>query len=368
MRDLERAVAAISPAGFDGFDASRKRRLEASLRRASRAASAAAWAIGVFDSAQDLIAFEISDTGIDERCALALLSRMPFPSTAGPIILNATSHECDDVPAALGIATDTGKGHSVALVFVPRERYNDAWAEAAQAIRSAASAVTKEIAAFDFASERKPTTPIAGGPHAFFLLNAELDVQFAWASPVKEAAAFARLVEPKEGRMPLFLEQSVRRLTSSWSFVRPNTCVARTGYPLCGLAMRVVPMLRREVYIGVFLDQCEDPDIDTTATSYRFSSREREVLHALLDGGTITEIAAELSVAESTVNDHISRMVAKTNARNRIQMAATLLGWSSVRPEHEHGGARPVSKVRPRERAEESVDQERPRCSWRYHP
>ncbi|HEY2475825.1 MAG TPA: helix-turn-helix transcriptional regulator [Candidatus Cybelea sp.] len=368
MRDLERAVAAISPAGFGGFDASRKRRLEASLRRASRAAAADGWAIGVFDSAQDLVAFEISEAGIDERCALALLSRMPYPSTAGPIILNATSHECDNVPAALGIATDTGKGHSVALVFVPRDRYNEGWAEAAQAIRLAASAVIKEIAAFDFASEGKRTTPIAGAPHAFFLLNADLDVQFAWSSPVKEAAAFARLVEPQEGRMPLFLEQSLRRLTSSWSFARPGTCVARTGYPLCGLAMRVVPILRREVYIGVFLDRCEDPDIDAVATTYRFSPREREVLHALLDGGSITEIASELNVAASTVNDHVSRMVAKTNARNRIQMAATLLGWSSVRPEQQRARERPASKSRLPERGEETVEQERPRCSWRYHP
>lgn len=366
MRDLERGTASISPAGFDGFDASRKRRLDASLRKTARAASAVGWAIGVFDAEQDLVAFDTSDAGIDDRAALALLTRMPFPASAGPIVLNAGAHECDSVPAALGIATDTGKGHSVAMVFLPREHSSDAWAEAAQAIGSAASKVTQEISAFDFEGERKRLTPIPGGPHAFFLLNAALDVQFAWCSG-EDASAFSRLVEPEDARLPLFLEQAVRRLTSSWNFSRADSCEQRTGYPLHGLAMRVVPMLQNDVYIGVFLDQCEEPDIDSAASTFGISSREREVLHALLDGRTITEIAADLNVAESTVNDHVSRMVAKTNARNRIQMAATLLGWPSMRPDEETAPARPSFKDRLIEKSDEN-EEPRARASWRYHP
>jgi DNA-binding NarL/FixJ family response regulator len=38
-----------------------------------------------------------------------------------------------------------------------------------------------------------------------------------------------------------------------------------------------------------------------------------------------------LNLSESTINDHIARLIVKTNARNRIQMAATLLGWSAAR-------------------------------------
>ena len=123
MRDLERGMTSISPAGFDGFDASRKRRLDASLRQTARAASAAGWAIGVFDAEQDLVAFDTSDVGIDDRAALALLTRMPFPASAGPIVLNGGAHECDNVPAAVGIATDTGRGHSVAMVFAFERRF-----------------------------------------------------------------------------------------------------------------------------------------------------------------------------------------------------------------------------------------------------
>lgn len=366
MRDLERGMTSISPAGFDGFDASRKRRLDASLRQTARAASAVGWAIGVYDAEQDLVAFDTSEAGIEDRVALALLTRMPFPASTGPIVLNAGAHECDNVPAALGIATDTGKGHSVAMVFVPKDASSEAWAEAAQAIESAASRVAQEISAFDFEGERKRSTPIPGGPHGFFLLDAALDVQFAWCSG-EDASAFFRLVRPEDARLPLFLEQAVRRLTSSWNFSRADTCAPRTGYPLHGLSIRVVPMLQNDVYIGVFLDQCEEPDIDAAASTFGISSREREVLHGLLDGRTITEIAADLNVAESTVNDHVSRMVAKTNARNRIQMAATLLGWPSMRPDEEAAPARQSFKDRLTEKSDEN-DEPRARVSWRYQP
>jgi hypothetical protein len=40
-----------------------------------------------------------------------------------------------------------------------------------------------------------------------------------------------------------------------------------------------------------------------------------------------------LELAESTVSDHIARMIVKTNAHNRIEMAALLLGWPAMRPQ-----------------------------------
>ncbi len=366
MRDLERGTTSISPAGFDGFDASRKRRLDASLRDTARAASAIGWAIGVFDAEQDLVAFDTSDAGIEDRAALALLTRMPFPASRArsfsmPAHTNATMFQprsgLQRIPEK-----DTRLRCSLFQANVPATpgvKRRKRSARQPQRLR-------KKSQAFDFEGERKRTTPIPGGPHAFFLLNASLDVQFAWCSG-EDASAFARLVEPEEARLPLFREQAVRRLTSSWNFSRAATCEERTGYPLLGLAMRVVPMLQNEVYIGVFLDKCEDPDIDAAASTFRISSREREVLNGLLDGRTITEIAHDLSVAESTVNDHVSRMIAKTNARNRIHMAATLLGWPSMRPDSQAAPARQSFKDRLSEKSDEHGEP-RTRCSWRYHP
>ncbi|MYV51849.1 response regulator transcription factor [Streptomyces sp. SID3212] len=47
--------------------------------------------------------------------------------------------------------------------------------------------------------------------------------------------------------------------------------------------------------------------------------REREVLSAVATGRTNPEIAVQLHLAESTVKSHVSRVLAKINARDRVQ-------------------------------------------------
>jgi DNA-binding CsgD family transcriptional regulator len=367
MRDLDRAPGSISPAGFEGFEASRRRRLESRLRRAVRAASASAWALGVFDSGQDLVAFDTSGVGIDDRTALVLLCMVPFPVSPGPVALNVSPQQRENLPAALGIAVTAGERHSVALVFRLQEHSKQVWSHAADAITSAVAEIARLVAEFDFHSNGRREPAISGGPGAFFLLNGDYEVELQWQGKDDAFADFAQLVQPEGSRLPLFLEQAVRRLTSSWNFSRVGTCTSRTAYPLPGLVLRVEPMIRSDVYAGVFLDRCDDGnEVYGPTSKFRISAREREVLHALLDGCSISEIAAALNLAESTVNDHVARMIAKTNARNRIQMAATLLGWPAMRLQRDGNGA-PVSLEKPPSPQEGGEEIPRARCSWRYH-
>jgi DNA-binding NarL/FixJ family response regulator len=49
--------------------------------------------------------------------------------------------------------------------------------------------------------------------------------------------------------------------------------------------------------------------------------REREILAHVVAGRTYAEIAAELVLSEKTVSSHISNMLRKTGAANRIELA-----------------------------------------------
>lgn len=53
------------------------------------------------------------------------------------------------------------------------------------------------------------------------------------------------------------------------------------------------------------------------------SDREREVLIAIGQGWTNTEIAERLVLTESTVKKHVGRVLAKIGARDRIQAVIT---------------------------------------------
>ncbi|WP_203181605.1 response regulator [Streptomyces pratensis] len=57
------------------------------------------------------------------------------------------------------------------------------------------------------------------------------------------------------------------------------------------------------------------------------TEREREILTVIGQGWTNTEIATRLHLAESTVKTHVSRILAKTGSRDRIQ--AVILAYDT---------------------------------------
>ncbi|MGP6189389.1 MAG: helix-turn-helix domain-containing protein [Vulcanimicrobiaceae bacterium] len=57
------------------------------------------------------------------------------------------------------------------------------------------------------------------------------------------------------------------------------------------------------------------------------TSRQAEVLKLLMQGAPNMDIAAQLHIAASTVEDHVRNIAAKTDAQNRSQIVARVLGF-----------------------------------------
>ncbi|MGN9822039.1 response regulator [Streptomyces sp. SD11] len=72
------------------------------------------------------------------------------------------------------------------------------------------------------------------------------------------------------------------------------------------------------------------PAADPRLTS--LTDREREILTVIGQGWTNAEISARLHLAESTVKTHVSRVLAKTGSRDRIQAVILAYDTKLVRP------------------------------------
>jgi two-component system response regulator DesR len=59
------------------------------------------------------------------------------------------------------------------------------------------------------------------------------------------------------------------------------------------------------------------------------TDRETQVLRAASDGGTVADVARELSLSEGTVRNHLSSAIGKTGARTRAEAVrlAQESGW-----------------------------------------
>ncbi|MBQ6430377.1 MAG: helix-turn-helix transcriptional regulator [Oscillospiraceae bacterium] len=82
-------------------------------------------------------------------------------------------------------------------------------------------------------------------------------------------------------------------------------------------------LLYQRLYLPVPLPiRSERERFESFCAACDLSSREREVLHLILDGLSTQEIAAQLFVTESTVKFHVHNLLKKTACSNRIELVS----------------------------------------------
>jgi DNA-binding NarL/FixJ family response regulator len=111
---------------------------------------------------------------------------------------------------------------------------------------------------------------------------------------------------------------------------RPEELIAGIRAVASGDAV-VAPRLTRKL-MDAYAEAVPDPSPDTDPRLASLSDREREVLIAIGQGWTNTEIAERLVLTESTVKKHVGRVLAKLGARDRIQAVIVAYDAGLVRP------------------------------------
>jgi DNA-binding CsgD family transcriptional regulator len=159
------------------------------------------------------------------------------------------------------------------------------------------------------------------------VLDESLRIVFAdWTAILTVMRACENPREPLES-LPEPLHGAVREIIESWDTSSATEAVVE---PLPDVALRV-SRLRGESgsYIAVFCENlARRDDVKHAAHAFSLTRREQEVLRLVMQGFSATEIANEMTIAETTVSDYFKQLLRKTGAKNRTEMIARVLGWS----------------------------------------
>lgn len=149
------------------------------------------------------------------------------------------------------------------------------------------------------------TADVDDAPRVIVLTTFDLD-EYAFAALRAGASAFLL----KDAAPPELLG-SIRSVHAGDAVVAPST------------TRRLLEHFVRSVPPADAPGSPSPSDVEPADADERLAAltdREREVLQLVAAGRSNTEIAADLVVAEATVKTHVSRLLAKTGSRDRVQL------------------------------------------------
>jgi DNA-binding CsgD family transcriptional regulator len=205
--------------------------------------------------------------------------------------------------------------------FTPDER------KALEATLRSGSELMRRLSTFEGEQSAQERTAERASA-AQFVLTRDFAVESKWIPDDDPNDVLQNILELAEDALPPVVESAVRTVTASWTD-DPATWTAATVVPLPFMVVRVAPLTGPAgMKIGVLVERYRSRNpLRHAADKFAMSSRELEVLALVLKGFGTPQIASALDIAESTAHDHIKRMMLKTRARNRVELAAKALGW-----------------------------------------
>jgi DNA-binding CsgD family transcriptional regulator len=189
------------------------------------------------------------------------------------------------------------------------------------------SELMRRLSTFEGEQSAKERTAERASP-AQFVLSRDLAIESKWIPTDDPNDVLQNILELAEDGLPPVVEGAVRSVTASWTD-DPATWEPGTLVPLPFMVVSVAPLTGAAgLKVGVLVERYRSRNpLRHAAEKFGMSSRELEVLALVLKGFGTPQIATALDIAESTAHDHIKRMMLKTRARNRVELAAKALGW-----------------------------------------
>ena len=267
------------------------------------------------------------------------LKRQRAKSPSGPRIA-ATLGSLDDFASGITLVFADARANFGILTLLRTEERGSFTSTEISMLTFALDAFSERLSALRFESPgdpvalRAPQAPSSDEGRStdgeFYVLDSDLQIVLAWNSADQHRIALTGLHTRIAERLPIVLEQTVREMTLAWS---SDATVKATGvaHPVPFLVVRTQPLTGPAgLFIGVRIDRFQPANSLTGAASrFHISPREVQVLALLLDGNHLDQIAKQLHITSSTVQDHIKSMLDKTGSRNRSELIARVLGWES---------------------------------------
>ena len=153
----------------------------------------------------------------------------------------------------------------------------------------------------------------------------------SWFSQDASIRALAPILSLKHDRLQAHIATLLSALTEDWNWNDPSRCAPVSGMLGTDILLQVVPSSTQGSILAtlIFEPVRMRRTLSDTFATRAITARESDVVRLVMTGRSVKEIASALSVAECTIQDHIKNVLAKTNARNRSQMIAMLLGFGA---------------------------------------